>query len=40
MGPQCGCVLNSDNFDVCTETAHFHPVTLNNGTYYLNRFNG
>lgn len=34
-----GCVLNSGDFDVCTETGHFAPVTLNNGTYYLNLFN-
>jgi hypothetical protein len=33
---QSGCVLNSGNFDVCTETGSFSPVTLSNGTYYLN----
>jgi hypothetical protein len=36
---QSGCFLNSGNFDVCTETGRFSPVTLDNGTYYLNLFN-
>ena len=36
---QSGCFLNSANYDVCTETGHFSPVTLSNGTYYLNLFN-
>lgn len=37
---QSGCALNGAGFDVCTETGHFAPVTLLNGTYYLNLFNG
>ncbi len=36
---QTGCVENSFAFDVCTETGIFNPVTLANGTYYLNLFN-
>jgi hypothetical protein len=31
-----GCFVNSFNYDVCTETAHFNGPSLNNGTYYLN----
>ena len=33
-----GCFSNS-SFDVCTETGNFSPVTLSNGTYYLNLLN-
>jgi hypothetical protein len=36
---QTGCALNNYSFDVCTETGSFAPVTLSNGTYFLNLMN-
>lgn len=31
-----GCFLNSDNFQVCTETGQFTPFSLSAGTYWVN----
>jgi hypothetical protein len=36
---QSGCFMNNFAFNVCTETGSFAPVTLNNGTFYLNLMN-
>jgi hypothetical protein len=31
--------MNNFSFNVCTETGSFAPVTLNNGTFFLNLMN-
>jgi hypothetical protein len=36
---QSGCFMNNFSFNVCTETGSFAPVTLNNGTFFLNLMN-